>query len=278
MDNLNIKDEGDMSLQHVMRSDAPKKMPPRKKHKLPSTKKHRSPVDEDEDEDGECVDDEEPLPMPHNGDAPEEEEEPSIVHIPNPMWEELFHEKGQRPVDRRHCWGCQFGRLEVTSLPYEGYTRLCNDLPNKIIQHGFSVAVDWAGSFFDSSVRAYITASPEVLARTYWSGISIVWHFCKHTHMAQFTALVETLELEYANRFLMENKLFMRPVFGDASDKNVDPSTVRTLSYIRTMLQKQRTVDPQKWITFHQGMGATSKEARTHLAAEKFTGRGCLHK
>lgn len=260
-----------MDSEHHMQSEEPKKRS-RKKHR-----RHERVVRDEENDDNE-EDGEDLLPMPHNGDMPVGEDEPCVVHIPHPMWEELFKEKGERPIDKRLCWGCQFGRLDVVSLPYEGYTRLCNDLPNKIVEHGLSVAVDWAGKFFYTSVRAHLNASPETIERTQWSGISIVWHFCKHTHMAQFSALVETLELEYAQNFLMTNKLFVRPVYGDLSDKNIDPMTVRTLSYIRTMLNKQRVTDPQKWITFHQGMGPTSKEARTRLASEKFTGRGLLHK
>lgn len=223
------------------------------------------------------------LPMPHGGNdvsADEEDVESQVEYLEHPMWVDLWTEKGRRPDQRSQCWGCRRGRLQIRSLPMEGYTMLCDDLHPRIVEHGLSAACDWAGDFFEHQVLQYIDAPPEVLAMSRWAGVSIVWHFMDHSNIAQYRILRQTLELQYAATFLSTNRLFSKPLGAPgalAKSANVDPGTVRTLSSLLQMLQRQRQADPKKQNTYHQGMGPPAKAPRALNAKERWTGAGPLH-
>lgn len=198
-----------------------------------------------------------------------------MVHVDSPMWTDLFRDLGEKPAPRHRCWGCRRGALNVKALPYEAYTKLTLELPTKVIEHGLFSAAVWAAEYYREEVLGNIVADQAVLDQSHWSGVSILWHFFKHTHIAQFRILGETLELEYASDMMMTKRLYIKPQFG--GEPTVDPVTAKALAPIRSMLDRQRKIDPKKTVTYHHGLGSSGKAAAP-FAKDRFTGRGLLHK
>lgn len=219
--------------------------------------------------------------MPHNGAPPGDAAEAGdevVVHVYSPMWTTLFRETNTRPAPRSQCWGCRRGALNIAALPYEGYTRLTQDLPNKVVEHGIYAAAQWAGTYYREEVLANIIADAATLSQSRWDGVSIVWHFFKHTHIAQFRQLGEQLELEYASDILMTERLYQMPQFGNPDkDVTVDPVTIKALAPLRSMLDRQRKTDVRKTANYHPGMGTSNKSGAAPFAKDRFTGRGMLH-
>ena len=220
--------------------------------------------------------------MPHNGgkDADEADEDVAMVHIEHPMWTELWRDVGQRPVSsKRDCFGCVYGTLNLPTLPFEGFTTLAQQLPGKIQEHGMFAAVMWADQFYRDNVLKHISAAPEVMRRMQFTGASSVWHFCKHTQMAQFREVAEEAELTYEWDDLTMNQTYVVPAFGPGGplQRRIDPLTTRTKAAVRQMLHRQRNVDPKKRITFHHGLGSTAMANTVPLASESYTGKGPLN-
>lgn len=201
-----------------------------------------------------------------------------MTPIFNPMWASIFKKLGSEPVPENQCWGCCRGALGIESLPYQGLTALARDLPGKVVEHGMYGAARWAGEFYRTQVLANLKASPEVLAQCQWSGVSIVWHYFKHSNIAQFRVLGETLELQHAYNVIMDERLFVVPQFADPSSAfTIDRDELKALAPIRAMLDRQRKVDPKKVIGYHEMLGVSGQTAAVPFQTDRFTGRGLLH-
>lgn len=218
------------------------------------------------------------LPMPHSHEADEDSDEDiQMTAMPMPMWDELWHKCGMRPVDERKCVGCQFARLNVPTLPFEAMTTLARGLPTRIRENGLYAAVMWSDTYYRENVLAFLP--PDDQARLSWDGASILWHYAKHAYMAQYREVIEEIELTYLWDDTLRNRAYVRPVFasGRPGERQVDPSTLRSLASIRQMVHRQRNIEIKKRITFHDGLGSTAAAASAPLAREKYTGQGLLN-
>lgn len=228
---------------------------------------------DDEAEEGE---EEDELPMPHNGSMVAVAVDP-VVKVFNPMWRELFADLGEQPVPRSRCWGCRRGMLAIRGLPYEGYTFLTSQLHDKVVEHGLYATALWAGEYYHVNVWSRLVATDDVREQSRWNSASIIWHFFKHTHIAQLRLLGEQIELEYASDLIITKKLFVRPQFSlHADDFHVDAVELKALAPIRGMLDKIRKTDPKKTSTYHQALGTSAHGVR--VLKDRYTGESVLLK
>lgn len=222
--------------------------------------------------------------MPHNGRPPEaaEDGDEAVTHVFHPMWKRLFDEVGQRPVARRDCFGCNYGQLNIESLPYEGYTALTRDLYKHVVAHGLYAGTKWAGAYYRTRVEKnfrFDHTLPGAPRSTNFPDVSIVWHMFKHANIAQYEILGEMLELKFVATHLIENQMFLVPQFGDpVHDLAVDSTTPRTLAPIMSMLDRKRKMDVRKMPNYHAGVGLSTENA-TSIAfdTDRFTAAGPLH-
>lgn len=253
--------------------DSDDRPPPKRAAPAPAPAPKRRARGDDEAEEGE---EEDELPMPHNGSMVAVAVDP-VVKVFNPMWRELFDDLGEQPVPRSRCWGCRRGMLSIRGLPWEGYTFLTSQLHDKVVEHGLYATALWAGEYYHVNVWSRMVADNSEREQSRWNNASIIWHFFKHTHIAQLRLLGEQIELEYASDLIITKKLFVRPQFSLRDDDfNVDAVELKALAPIRGMLDKIRKTDPKKTSTYHQALGTSAHGVR--VLKDRYTGEGVLLK
>lgn len=239
-------------------------------------KKKRRPRD---DEAEEASDGDSSLPMAGGGGGAAGAEDPGFRHVMLPLWRETFDMCRQEPVGPPDCFGCRHSKLGVMRLPYEQFNTLTNELPAMMIELGLYGACEWAGKHFADNVVPKIDAPPDVLRTIRWSGVSIVWHFCKHSFIAQFRLLIQIMELEDMYQRLVQTRLVAVPLFGDPdNDAFIDVATQKQLTSIALLLQRLRAADPKKMATFHPGVASGSAaQMQGRVFRETYTGSNILH-
>ena len=241
--------------------------PPRQK---PRTRCPRKRPDEAE----EVNDDEDDLPMVGGGGSGDV----GWTHIVHPLWRETFDEMNEQPYNEKDCFGCNEGLLGVIRLPYQEFQKLSADLPNRLIELGLKGACRWAGAHFKTNVVSNIRMPAGLERRINWHGVGIVWHFTKHSHIAQFRVLMTIIELEDTIDRLIRMRLWAKPHYGNAEcDGFVDVGTLKQIASLQLLVQRLRGSDPKKMVTYHPGISSSANQMSGRVHREVYTGSNILH-
>lgn len=261
-----------VAVQQNRRNTPSKPSPMTTTGKPPKRSKRKQPRD---DEAEEASDDD--LPMA-GGDGSRGEGDLGFRHVMLPLWRETFDMTREEPVSPPRCFGCRHTKLGVMRLPFEQFNALASELPSMMIELGLYGACMWAGEQFSKNVLPAIDAPADIKRQIAWSGVGIVWHFCKHAYIAQFRLLIQIIELEDLYQRIVYSKLVAVPVFGSMDDACIDMATQKQLTSIALLLQRLRSSDPKKMLTYHPGVAAASASQMSgRVHREIFTGSNILH-